>query len=309
MTSKEHLIGTIINNKYKILKYIGSGSFGDVYKITNKKTNEQFALKVPIISEEKNGQRMLLDEARIYKHLSNPQRGIPNVKVTRQNNKKMIVMDLLGPNLEYLLQKHTKFSLQSIIRLAVMMIDILHYIHSNGYIHRDLKPENFVTGTVNGTTKLYLIDFGLAKKFIKKDGTHIDFCDKKKFCGTAKFASIAAHTNCEQSRKDDLEAIGYILIYLYKGKLPWQGIRTKDKKKRYSLIHQEKIKYSVEELCKDMPREFIVFLNYVKSLEFDEKPPYNSFKKMFNKLLAAGCSPPHDDANRNCVDVPFEWDN
>lgn len=288
MTSKEHLVGSIINNKYKVTKYIGSGSFGDVYQVVNKKTNELFALKVPIITDEKNGQRMLLDEAKIYKHLSNPEKGIANVRVTKQNNKKMIVMDLLGPNIEYLYQKYNKFGLQSVIRLAIMMIDILQYIHSNGYIHRDLKPENFVIGSDRGnktdTSKLFCIDFGLAKKFIKKDGTHIDFCEKKKFCGTAKFASIAAHENCEQSRKDDLEAIAYILVYLYKGKLPWQGIKTKDKKKRYQLIYKEKMKYTPEELCKGMPREFIVFLNYIKTLSFDEKPPYSSFKKMFTRL-------------------------
>ena len=288
MTSKEHLVGSIINNKYKVTKYIGSGSFGDVYQVVNKKTNELFALKVPIITDEKNGQRMLLDEAKIYKHLSNPEKGIANVRVTKQNNKKMIVMDLLGPNIEYLYQKYNKFGLQSVIRLAIMMIDILQYIHSNGYIHRDLKPENFVIGSDRGnktdTSKLFCIDFGLAKKFIKKDGTHIDSCNKKKFCGTAKFASIAAHENCEQSRKDDLEAIAYILVYLYKGKLPWQGIKTKDKKKRYQLIYQEKMKYTPEELCKGMPREFIVFLNYIKTLSFDEKPPYSSFKKMFTRL-------------------------
>jgi serine/threonine protein kinase len=313
MTSKEQLIGNIINNKYKIVKYIGSGSFGDVYQVINKKTNELFALKVPIITEEKNGQRMLLDEAKIYKHLSNPDKGVANVKVTKQQNKKMIVMDLLGPNIEALFQKYKKFSLQSVIRLAIMMIDILQYIHSNGYIHRDLKPENFVIGTngtkgtngtnsdnhfKNDTTKLFLIDFGLAKKFIKKDGSHIDFCDKKKFCGTAKFASIAAHANSEQSRKDDLEAIAYILIYLYRGKLPWQGIKTKDKKKRYLHIYKEKMKHTPEELCKGMPREFIVFLNYIKTLSFDEKPPYSSFKKMFNRLYD---SMEYDDAK-------FEWE-
>ncbi len=208
-------------------------------------------------------------------------------------------MDLLGPNIEYLFQKHKKFGLQSVIRLAIMMIDILQYIHSNGYIHRDLKPENFVIGG-NGTekSKLFCIDFGLAKKFIKRDGTHIDFCNKKKFCGTAKFASIAAHENCEQSRKDDLEGIAYILIYLYKGKLPWQGIKTKDKKKRYKLIYDEKMKHTPEELCKGMPREFIVFLNYIKTLSFDEKPPYSSFKRMFTKL--------YDRMDYN--DTQFEWE-
>ena len=286
MTSKEHLVGSTINNKYNVIKYIGSGSFGDVYEAVNKKTNEKFALKIPIITKEKNGQRMLLDEAKIYKYLSNPSKGVANVRVAKYNESRIIVMDLLGPNLENIFQMTNKqFSLQTIIRLAIMMIDVLQYIHYNGFIHRDLKPENFVMHTgPDNTSKLYCIDFGLAKRYIKKDGTHIDFSDNKKFCGTAKYASIAAHENHEQSRKDDLEAIAYILIYLFKGKLPWQGIKTKDKKKRYSLIYKEKTKYTADELCNGMPREFIVFLDYVKTLSFDEKPPYNSFKKLFTRL-------------------------
>lgn len=304
MTTKEDLVNTVISGKYIIKKYIGSGAFGDVYEAINKKTNDSVALKIPVITKEKNGQKMLIDEAKIYKYLSNPSKGIANVKVTKHKEYKIIVMDLLGPNMETLFSKaDKKFSLQTVIRLAIMMIDVLQYIHYNGFIHRDLKPDNFVINNkklINKNTisydsdtdayrsdydsKLYCIDFGLAKKYLKKDGTHIDFCDNKKFCGTAKFASIAAHQHTEQSRKDDLEAIAYILVYLYKGRLPWQGIKTKDKKKRYNLIYKEKLKYSSEELCKDMPREFIVFLNYVKTLSFDEKPPYNSFKKMFTRL-------------------------
>jgi len=296
MTSKEHLVGNIINNKYKIDKYIGSGSFGDVYEASNRKTKTKHALKIPIVNDDKDGQKMLMDEAKIYKHLSNPLRGVANVKVCKYNERKIIVMDLLGPNLEMLLSNNNKkLSLQSVIRLAIMMIDILQYIHYNGFIHRDLKPENFV---IDSQSKLYLIDFGLAKKYIDKDGTHREFTNNKKFCGTAKFASIAAHENCEQSRKDDLEAIAYILVYLYKGKLPWQGIRTKDKKKKYNLIYKEKCKYDAEELCRGMPREFVVFLDYIRTLSFDEKPPYNSFKKMFIRL--------YDRMNyEKCV---FEWE-
>jgi serine/threonine protein kinase len=297
-------------NKYIIQRYINSGAFGNVYEAVHKDTGIKYALKLPIISKDKNGVKMLMDEARIYKKLSNPSKGIANVKIIKYTddssdilkdkdknknegsikqedgkiNTKIIVMDLLGSSLESLFQKNNKkFSLQTVIRLAISFIDIIQYIHSNGYIHRDLKPDNFTIGYTD-KDKLFCIDFGLAKKYLNRKGEHIKFNKNKRFCGTATYASIAAHENVEQSRKDDLESIAYILIYLYKGKLPWKSIKHKDKKKRYELIYKEKIKYTPEELCKGMPKQFIVFLDYIRTMDFDEKPPYSSFKKMFMRL-------------------------
>jgi serine/threonine protein kinase len=276
------LIGTDIN-KYTITKYISSGSFGDVFEARNRKTNEMVALKIPIKTEEKDGQRSLLDEARIYKQISNPAHGVASMKVTTCKDKKIIVMDLLGASLEALLGKHKRFGLKSIITLAINMIDIVKYVHSCGYIHRDLKPDNFAIG-YDDPRKLFCIDFGLAKKCFKRSGDHIQFTQQKRFCGTARYASIAAHKCQEQGRKDDLESIGYILVYLYKGKLPWQNIKNKDKHEKYRLIGERKEAISEEELCNNMPKEFCVFLKYVRNMDFDEKPHYSALKKMFVKL-------------------------
>jgi len=320
-SSECEFTGKVINN-YIIKKYINSGSFGNVYEVVHKKTGEKHALKLPIISKEKNGVKMLMSEARIYKKLSNPLNGIANVKIIKYSdnfsnilngknndndnskneestiNTKIIVMDLLGPSLESLFQKHKKrFSLQTVIKLAIGFIDIIQYIHSNGYIHRDLKPDNFTIGYTD-KDKLFCIDFGLAKKYITKTGEHIKFSKNRRFCGTATYASIAAHENVEQSRKDDLESIAYILIYLYKGKLPWKSIKTKDKRKKYELIYKEKLKYSPEELCKGMPRQFTVFLDYIRTMDFDEKPPYSSFKKMFMRLYDS----------QEYKDMLFDWE-
>ena len=207
-------------------------------------------------------------------------------------------MDLLGSSLESLLSSYKKFGMKTVISLAILMIDTIKHVHSHGFIHRDIKPDNFVTGLNEEKGKVYCIDFGLSKRFLKKNGEHIDFSDKKRFCGTARYASIAAHKNLEQSRKDDLESIGYMLIYMFKGKLPWQGIKNKDKKKRYSLIGDKKEKMSEEELCCGMPKEFLVFLKYVRSLDFDEKPHYSALKKMFINLYNS----------RNYKNDKLEWE-
>lgn len=281
-TEIKKLVGTDIN-KYTITRYIGSGSFGNVFEGRNRRTGEPVALKIPVKTTERDGQKSLLDEAKIYKQISNPEQGVANMKVTTWESKKIIVMDLLGPSLEYLLSKHKKLGEKSVIALAIKMIDTIRYVHTRGYIHRDIKPDNFVTG-VDDLRKLYCIDFGLAKKYLKRNGEHVEYTKGKKFCGTARYASIAAHTHCEQGRKDDLEAIGYLLVYLYKGKLPWQGIKDPDKNKRYELIGNMKQSLTEEEICAGMPNEFCVFLKYVRAMDFDENPQYSAFRKMFLRL-------------------------
>lgn len=281
------LIGTDINS-YTITKYISSGSFGDVFSARHKKTNEEVALKIPINTEEKNGEKWLLEEAKVYNALNKDKEsdcGVANMKVmnNKELNKKIIVMDLLGPSLEDILSKRKKFRLKTIILLAIQMIELMRYIHDRGYIHRDIKPDNFVMDK-NNHNKLYCIDFGLAKKYVKRNDEHVSFKKGNKFCGTARYASIAAHKGYEQSRKDDLEAVGYLLVYLYRGKLPWQNMRHKDKKERYRMILEKKESISEEELCEQLPREFLVYFKHVKTLDFDEKPRYQALINMFKKL-------------------------
>lgn len=280
------MIGTEINRRWIITRYISSGSFGDVFECKDKTDNNLYALKIPIKTDLKDGEKSLIDEAKVYKILlENSCKGISNVKMIRDNvtKRKIMVMDLLGQSLETLITKHKRFALKTVILLAISMIDIAKHIHSSGFVHRDIKPDNFVIGATN-RKDLYCIDFGLAKPYVNRSGKHISPHKTKKFCGTARFASIAAHRSYEQSRKDDLESIGYILVYLYKSVLPWQSIKCKDKKQRYKLIGEKKESITEEELCKGMPKEFTVFLKYVRSLDFDETPYYSALIKMFKKL-------------------------
>lgn len=283
------LIGTEINS-YNITKYISSGSFGDVFSAKHTKTNEEVAIKIPIKNENKNGEKWLIEEAKVYKELNKDKDincGVANMKVVTNKhlNKKIIIMDLLGDSLETLLRtrKLKKFRLKTIILLAIQMLELIQYIHDKGYIHRDIKPDNFVIDKHIGN-KLYCIDFGLAKKYIRKNKEHISFKQGTNFCGTARYASIAAHKGYEQSRKDDLESIGYILVYFFRGRLPWQNLTHKDKKERYRMILEKKESITEEELCKQLPREFLVYFKHVKTLDFDEKPRYQALINMFKKL-------------------------
>jgi serine/threonine protein kinase len=279
----KEMIGKYIN-KYKIQKFIGSGAFGIVFEAINIKTEEKVALKIPVLKDNVDKQKSLMEEAKIYNKISNPEKGIANVKITQYKDKKIIVMDLLGESLEKIMEEEKKMNIEMVVIYAIQMMEIMQYIHEMGYIHRDIKPDNFVVDRKD-KEKLYCIDFGLAKKYTKKNKQHIEQTETGKFCGTARYASRTAHLCLDQSRKDDMESIGYLLIYLYKGKLPWQGIKEQEKVKRYKLIGEKKMKISNEELCKSMPKEFTVYMKYIQSLDFEEEPAYDSLKRMFEKLL------------------------
>ena len=199
----------------------------------------------------------------------------------KQGNK-FVSMKLLGDSLEKRIHDNYYFNNKEIVSIGIQMIDIIRQIHKSGYIHRDLKPDNFVFDR-DDDNKIYCIDFGLAKKWIDEKGEHYKFQKINKFCGTVRYASINALKGLEQSRRDDLESIGYILVYLFKRKLPWQ-IKNKDKKKRHKIVSKMKQDIEVEELCKDLPKEMTTYFNYVKNLDFDEKPLYSSLKSLIEKI-------------------------
>ena len=198
-----------------------------------------------------------------------------------------MVMELLGKSLEDIFQQQQKkFSIKTVCMVGLQMLDRLEFVHSKNIIHRDIKPDNFVLGLDNKSHIIYVLDFGLSKKFrSSRTHQHIKFNVNKKLTGTARYASINALKGCEQSRRDDLEAIGYVLMYFLRGCLPWQGLHVHKGEDRYKKILAKKRSTSAEELCKGFPNEFVEYINYTRNLEFEADPDYKFLRGLLVTAL------------------------
>ena len=196
-------------------------------------------------------------------------------------------MELLGNSLEDLFQKqHKQFSIKTTCMLGIQMIDRIEWVHNKLIVHRDIKPDNFVMGRGDSAHIVYLLDFGLSKKYWSSHlNSHLKFTINKKLTGTARYASINALRGCEQSRRDDLEAIGYVLLYFLRGSLPWQGLKMDKKDDRYKKIYEKKKATTAEELAKGFPSEMCEYIKYTRNIDFEAKPDYNYLRGLLKNIM------------------------
>jgi len=274
-----------IFKKYKPIKKIGEGSFGNIYSVIRLKDKSAFAMKTERIDAK---EKMLESEAYT---LYNIQKGfgIPKIITYGHNqNYNILIETLLGDSLENIfIKRKSKCNIIDVCAIGIQIIDRLEWIHSKDIIYRDVKPENFLIG-INDPNVIYIIDFGLCKKYrSSKTGKHILPKMNKNFHGNFKFSSSNALKGKESSRRDDIISLGYMLIYLIKKGLPWDYIYKNNKitsSKYFELVFLKETNFNGK-LFNDLPSEFKEFAQYAENLKFEEDPDYSYLRSILNKII------------------------
>ena len=281
------LRGKLIFKKFRVGNIIYKSDISLIYQGKNEFTKEPVAMKF-----EKNKSKYELLESEAYILILLKGLGIPRIiSFGKTNNYKVLVEELLGQSIYLIWNKriNDKNKLNDICLIAIQCINRLEYIHSRNIIHRDIKPFNFVFGRKDPNL-IYLIDFGISRKYrSSKSGNHIRFRKLNTINGSMRYMSINCNKGYEQSRRDDLESLGYLLIYLIKKNLPWMHIEKQnlDSKEQFLKICSIKSSIKPEELCSGLPSEFSQYIKYCRSLSFEQQPNYNYLRNLFIEIIKA----------------------
>jgi casein kinase 1 len=273
---------------YQLLKKIGEGSFGKIFAaqtnaVANEVANEvanavdkRFAIKIMALRYAP----YLENEVQIYQTLKGI-KNIPSLYASGIEAGKFnyMVMDLLEQSVEQIRANYEKqMSIKLVVHLSVQMLNIVEQIHDRGILHRDLKPANFLIKTnEKNISEIYLIDFGLARSFLDDKSRHYALKTNETIVGTQRYMSINTHHGISPSRRDDLETLGYIMLFLYYGELPWQNQK--------SLAEVAAIKQNLQ-WTMDSVGEFILFICYARNLGFADKPNYTYLRNILTNLAS-----------------------
>ena len=281
---RDIFIGETVFNKYKLIKKLGQGSFGSIYQAQSLYSSKLYAVKLEDMKQE---QFILEEESLLLSYLNCPR--IPKIKSFGYSGSYIIlVMELLGRSLDKIFNElpSKKLSIRCVCNIAYQLITIFEIIHNCDIIHRDIKPANIAIGLEEKNKFIYLLDFGLSKKYrSSRTKKHHPFIKNRKLIGNARYSSINALDGGSQSRRDDLESLGYVLIYLLNGKLPWQGYISRSKEDKYYKIRQIKKKTTTKELCEGLPSQFEEYIQYTKNLEYEQDPDYDYLRNLFLTVL------------------------
>ena len=273
-------------NKFKLKKLIASTGFSLVYQGINIKNNEPVAMK---FEKKLNIHKFLESEAMFLYNLKGL--GIPKIiSYGITGNYNLLIEELLDLSLSqiwnYSFQMYEN-KLKDVCMIGIQIIDRLEFVHSKNVIHRDIKPNNILIGRKD-PNNLYLIDFGFARKYrSSRTGKHIKYNLLKKAVGYIIYLSANGNKGYEISRRDDLESLGYMLIYLARNYLPWMYINFSkiDIDTKLRDICNMKCSITPEELCKGLPEDFVSYIKYCKNLEFEQEPNYNYLRSLFTSIL------------------------
>ncbi|XP_060808928.1 tau-tubulin kinase 1 [Amyelois transitella] len=285
--------GHIVKERWKVVKKIGGGGFGEIYEGMDLVTQEQVALKVESSRQPKQVLKM---EVAVLKKLQGKEHVCRFIGCGRNARFNYVVMQLQGRNLAELrrAQPRGAFSLSTTLRLGLQILKAIDSIHSVGFLHRDIKPSNFSIGRhPSNSRKVYMLDFGLARQYTTSSGQVRPPRTAAGFRGTVRYASINAHKNKEMGRHDDLWSLFYMLVEFVNGQLPWRKIKDKEQ------VGVMKEKYDHRLLLKHLPSELRQFLEHVQQLEYADTPDYT----MLASLLERCCK---RRGIRDCD--PYDWE-
>ena len=290
----------LIFKKYRVKTLIASTQFSSLYEGINEKENEPVAMKF----EKLNAKNIIL-ESEAYLLFSLKGFGIPKIiTYGKSGYYNCLIEELLGLTIEKLWKSRKDknyLTLKYICMLAIQVLDRLEFIHSKNVIYRDIKTNNLVIGRKDPEI-IYLIDFGLARKYrSSRTGKHIKYTNLQKAYGNLRYISINGNKGYEQSRRDDLESLGYMLIFLAKNTLPWINKNVSsitNKLTKYKTVCELKIKTPIEKLCFGLPSEFMQYINYCRNLEFEQDPNYDFLRSLYTSMLTK---------NEQINDLNFFW--